>query len=92
MASKKPELVKPSYPPINWLMAAILERKKVMGLSWDDIADKVGMSSFMLRRMAATKDPEEWPLYTIKQICKVLRIEYRSYVVGSPEDEHANDQ
>ena len=85
------DVKKPDYPPINWLLAAILERKKVMGLEWDDIAKKANMSSPTLRKMLSTTDPLEWDFHARKSICEMLGIEFRtkSYVVGSPEDPEA---
>lgn len=63
---------KPRYPPVDWLMAAILERKKVMKLEWKDIADEVGMSPEALRKMVMTKAPAEWTKETRDKILKVL--------------------
>lgn len=78
---------KPKYPPIDWVMAAILERKKTMKLEWADIANEVGMSPEGLRKLVAYKRSDQWPTYTLKKVCKALGIEYKSYLVGSPEGE-----
>jgi len=79
---------KPKYPPVDWTMAAILERKKVMKLEWSDIADGAGITSDALRGMVSRKRTEEWPTPVLKKVCRVLGLEYRNYVVGSPEDRY----
>lgn len=66
-------------------MAAILERKRTMNLTWQDIADEVGMSGESMRKLA-NKPPMSWDKYTREKVCKSLGIQVRSYVVGSPED------
>lgn len=63
---------KPRYPPIDWMMAAILERKRVMKLEWSDIAVNCGMSSDSLRQLASKKPPEEWPKEIRNHVLKTL--------------------
>ena len=77
----------PKYPEIDWLMAAILERKRVMRLEWKDIALKAGgISGDSLRQLASKKAPEEWPKDVRVRVCKVLGIDVKMIVIGSPED------
>ena len=76
----------PKAPPVDWALAAILERKKTLKLEWINIADAAGMSPDVLRNLVSRKRTEEWPVYTLKKVCKVLGLEYKSYIVGSPED------
>ena len=73
-------------PPVDWNLAAILERKKALHLEWRDIASEAGMSPDVLRGMISRKPTEEWPVYTLKKVLKVLGVEYRGYIVGGPED------
>jgi len=79
--------IEPVYPEINWLRAAILERKRTLHLSWNQIAEAVGTTGGALRQlMHSTPDPWDWPRYTLKKVCRVLGLEIRQFVVGSPED------
>ena len=64
----------PKYPPIDWLMAAILERKKVMKLDWSDLADASKISVDSMKRLASTRPPEEWPADIRKSVCRKLGI------------------
>ena len=82
----RPKLVKPEYPPIDWLMAAILERKKVMKLEWGDLGECCGMSSSAMRKMACSKAPEDWPKAIREKVCRKLGIEAKMVVSGSPGD------
>ena len=79
---KKP----PEDAPVDWNLAAILERKKRLKLEWADIAEMAGMSSDALRNMVSRKRTDEWEVYTLKKVLMVLGLEYRAYLVGSPEE------
>ena len=79
--------IEPTYPPINWLRAAMIDRKNQLKMSWDDIGEAVGTTGGALRQlMYSTPDPWDWPQYTRQKVCRVLGVETRQYVVGSPED------
>lgn len=79
--------IEPEYPEMNWLRAAIYDRKKTMNLSWDQIGAAVGTTGDALKHLMHNHpDPWDWPRYTLKKICRVLGIEIRMFVVGSPED------
>lgn len=73
---------KPRYPPINNLRAAILERKFVAGLSWEDLGSAGGISATAMRKMATTKAPEEWPPKVKNGVCRLLDIRVSTTVVG----------
>lgn len=77
---------KTTDPPVDWNLAAILERKKALKYEWADIANKAGMSPDVLRNLVSRKRTEEWPLYTLKKVLRVLGLEYKAYLVGSPEE------
>lgn len=82
------KLDKPKYPPIDWLMAAILERKKVMGLEWGDIADMVGgISAEYLRKLASSKPPMKWPDDVRNNVCRKLGINIRMVVEDESDRE-----
>lgn len=72
---------------IDWLLAAILERKKALKLEWNDIAAKAGgITGDSLRQLSAKKPPEEWPKNVRDRVCKVLGIDVELVVRGSPRD------
>ena len=73
---------KPRYPPINTLVAAILERKFVAGLSWEDLGSAGGISATAMRKMATTKAPEEWPPKVKNGVCRLLDIRVSTTIVG----------
>lgn len=76
----------PKYPPVDWLLAGILERKKTMGLTWDDIGVMCGTTGENMRQFVRKKPPMEWPKSLRETLCKKLGLEIKVYVVGSPED------
>lgn len=83
MAKKK----RIDYPEINWVMAAILERKRKLGMSWEDIANHIDfISPGALRQLASKKEPEEWPKAVREKVCDILGVEVRTTVIGCPED------
>ena len=65
---------RPRYPPINQLRAAILERKFVSGMSWEDLGASAGISGASMRKLATTKAPEEWPQKVRNAILRKLDI------------------
>ena len=73
---------KPRYPPINNLRAAILERKFVSRMSWDDIGKSVGLEGATMRKLASTKTPQEWPPKVRYGVCRLLDIKVNTTVVG----------
>lgn len=82
------KLDKPKYPPIDWLMAAILERKKVMGLEWNDLADMVGgISGDYLRKLVSSKPPMKWPDDVRNKVCRKLGINIRMVVEDDSDRE-----
>lgn len=76
------KLDRPRYPPINNLRAAILERKFVGNLSWDDLARPAGMQGDALRKLASRKPPEEWPVKVRNAVCRHLDIRVNVNVTG----------
>lgn len=73
---------KPRYPPINNLRAAILERKFVAGMSWEDLASAAGISGASMRKLATAKPPDEWPPKVRTGVCRLLDIKVSTTVVG----------
>lgn len=79
------ELLK-TAPPIDWLMAAVLERKMVLGYSLKKMADVAGISYETMRRYIGTS-PWNWGNDTRDKICKEFGIRpIRTVQFAPPED------
>lgn len=79
--------IEPKYPPINYLRAAIYDRKRELHLSWEALGRAVGTSGDALKHLMHNHpDPWDWPKYTRDKVCRVLGIQTNCYVVGSPDD------
>lgn len=72
----------PRYPPINQLRAAILERKFVGKLSWDDLARAAKIEGSAMRKLVTTKPPEEWPPEVRNAVCRLLDLRVNIVVTG----------
>ena len=73
---------KPRYPPINNLRAAILERKFVSGLGWNELGSAAGITGDAMRKLASSKPPEEWPVNVRNAVCRLLDIKVTVTVTG----------
>lgn len=85
----------PKPPPIDWLKAAVMERKRMMGFTWDDLAEcctsqtsKTKFSGGYIRKLVATKDCTDWPSYIIKPILKKLGIDAKLVLSDSFKEVH----
>ena len=79
--------IEPKYPEINWLRAAIIDRKNSLDYTWDELGEAVGTSGDALKHLIHSQpDPWEWKRTTREKVCHVLGIEIRQFVVGSPEN------
>lgn len=63
---------RPKYPPIDKLKAAILERKLVMHLTSQDLADVANVSAVYIRKMITEKHSDDWNPEVRKAICDYL--------------------
>lgn len=68
------KLDKPRYPPINDLRAAILERKFVANLTWDELGAAAGVKGTTMRKLAREKPPQEWTPKVRNAVCRLLDI------------------
>ena len=69
--TKLDKLSKPKDPPIDWLWAAVLERKMVKNLDLREMAEMVDISYEYMRSLIR-KYPWEWPYVMRVKICEVL--------------------
>ena len=74
-----------SPPPIDWLWAAVLERKMVFGYDLKRMA-KVGGVSYDIMRRYINKSPWEWPPSVREKICKEFGIKQERIVYGAPNE------
>ena len=70
------------FPPINDLRAAILERKFVGRLTWEEIGAAADVSGEVMRKYATTKDPEDWPRDVRNKVCRFLEIKVTTTITG----------
>ena len=73
-------------PKIDWPIAALLWRKQMLGLNWEDIETKAGMNKESLRRMVANKPSSEWPVYVLRKVLKEVGLNYMVYLRMVSED------
>lgn len=60
-------------PPIDWLWAAVLERKQVYNLDLRQMAEIAGVSYEQMRRYIR-RSPWEWPRHMRDNVCDAFRI------------------
>ena len=73
-------------PKIDWPIAALLQRKLILGLNWQHIADSAGMNCDTLRKMVSDKRSDEWPVYILRKVMKAVGLDYRIYLGMNTED------
>lgn len=81
---KLAKYAKKTAPPIDWLWAAVLERKMVLGYDLKTMAD-VAHIHYELMRRYINKSPWEWPDQVRDDICKEFGIKPVRYVEGAPK-------
>lgn len=69
----KVTLNKEPPPPIDWLLAAMLERRTKKGISMKYLAERVGVSYGTMRKWSF-RSPWEWPKWMREAACKELGI------------------
>lgn len=73
-------------PPIDWLLAAILERKVANGYDLKKMANIAGVSYDYMRRLINTP-PRDWPYGALDNVCKEFGIKMIPSVNGSTPEE-----
>ena len=82
----RPRVVPPDIRKVDWTKAVILERKKAFGMTWEQIAEAVGMSPEVLRKLISSRPTVRWPEYTLKKVLKALDVQTGTYEIKIPED------
>ncbi len=80
------EFHKSKDPPIDWLWAAILERKTVRGYDLKHMAQIAGVGYEYMRKLI-NRPPCEWPHGSLQSICKEFGIKMVPSVNGSVPSE-----
>lgn len=82
MRSRMPRtrLQRPTYPPVDKLKAVILERKLVMGLTYEDLAGVANVHPSYIRTMLTKKHTDDWNPEARKAICRYLGLNIRTVV------------
>lgn len=68
-------------PPIDWLLAAVLERCMVLHYSRKDLAEMGGVS-YEAMRDYIRKSPWAWPQVVRERVCSALGIEIKRTIEG----------
>lgn len=80
-------MMKPSKETqeIDWVKAAIYERKNALNLNWADIEHKAHVGSTYLRKLMSTKHTKNWDAEVRKAVCDVLGIKIKTVmeIVGN---------
>ena len=77
---------KPKSQPIDWLWAAILERKVANGYDLKHMAKIAGVSYDYMRRLINTPT-RDWPYGALDNVCKEFGIKMIPSVNGSTPEE-----
>lgn len=61
-------------PPIDWLMAAMLERKDLKNMTFSELAIRTGMSESTVKNLFAKREPLKWTYDARQKVCLALEI------------------
>lgn len=75
-----PRTVFDEAPQIDWLLAAILERKMHYHYEWSDIAAKAHVNPDVLRKYASQKHTSDWNSEMRRSVCRALGISQRMVI------------
>lgn len=71
-------LGKSAPPPIDWLWAAVLERKAAYGLDLKQMATIAGVSYPMMRQYIS-RSPWSWPMTVRDKLCDHFGLNYKTF-------------
>ena len=72
-------------PPIDWLWAAVLERKMVLGYDLKQMAEVAGISYDTMRKWIL-KSPWEWSADARTRVCQAFGIKPIQTVQPAPDE------
>lgn len=73
--------------PIDWIKAAILERKLAKHITYDELAKGTNVSPEYLRKLMGTKHTNDWSPDIRNSVCRQLRIGIQSTLSIVTEDQ-----
>lgn len=74
-------------PPIDWVLAAILERKLKRHMSYEELAKGTNISPEYLRKLVTSKHTNDWSPDIRNSVCRQLRIGIKSTLEMVTEDQ-----
>ena len=74
-------------PRIDWVKAAILERKMAKKLEWADIAVKAKVSPDVLRKMVSGRHTDDWNPEVRRAVCRALGISVKTVLSASSDSD-----
>lgn len=80
-----PRTVFDKQPEIDWLLAAILERKMKTGMDWNVLAEKAHCTPAALRKMASSRHTDDWKPEIRRSVCRSLGISTKTLITAEVE-------
>ena len=74
-----------SRPQIDWLKAAVLERKMAKKMEWSEIAAKAHVTPDALRKIVTTKHSDDWNPDIRRSVCRTLGISTKMVITADVE-------
>lgn len=68
-------------PPIDWMKAAIMERKQALKVTSEELGKAAGVSGDYIRKLITTKHTDYWPQDIRKAVCKLLGITVKTTLI-----------
>ena len=75
------KLDKPKAPAIDWMKAAVLERKQALGVTSEELGQGANISGAYVRKLLTTKHSDDWPPDVRKSFCKILGITVKTTLI-----------
>ena len=82
---------KSADPPIDWLLAAILERQTMRKLDLKHMAEIAGVGYEYMRKLIR-KPTTEWPHGALSNVCREFNIKLTPSVMGSTPESVVHDE
>ena len=67
-------------PKIDWPTAALIYRKTMLGISWDDIGAKCGYKGDSIRRKFMINTSDQLPVSMVRDALKAVDLDYRDFL------------
>jgi len=74
-------------PPVDILLAVMLERKQKLGMTYESLAYKIGVSPVWLRTLFTTKHTNDWSPDIRRSVCRILHINIQTTLQMAEENQ-----